>query len=76
MFGMITIEATGHQIRLTIPTDGMLPEQINDFVAWLQVEAIARRSKLTDEDAKNLADEVNRSWWERNQDRFLAAACE
>jgi hypothetical protein len=73
---MITVEATEHQIHLTIPTDGMLPDEINDFVVWLQVEMIARRSKLTEEDAKSLAGEVNRSWWERNQDRFLSEICE
>jgi hypothetical protein len=48
----------------------MSPEQVNDFVNWLRVEAIARRSKLTEEAAWQLSEEVKAGWWEKNKHRF------
>ena len=46
------------------------PEEINDFVSWLRVEGIARRSKLTPEAAWHLSEEIKSSWWQANKDRF------
>ena len=48
----------------------MSPEQVSDFVNWLRVEAIARRSKLSEETAWQLSEEVKAGWWERNKGRF------
>jgi hypothetical protein len=55
---------------MTFPTDGMSPEQVNDFVTWLRVEAIARRSKLSEQDAWQLSEETKAGWWEQNKQRF------
>lgn len=44
---MIDVKADNGTVQITVPTDGMSAEQINDFVTWLRVEAITRRSKLT-----------------------------
>lgn len=67
---MVAVEADEHQIRLTIPTGQMPPEDVDRFVAWIRAEAVARQSKLTERDAARLAEEVNAGWWERNKDRF------
>ena len=63
---MVAVEADQHEIRLTIPTDGMLPEEVSQFVTWLRVKVLARRSKLTDTTARQRAAEINAGWWERN----------
>lgn len=68
---MLAVEADQHEIRLTIPTDGMLPEEVSQLVTWLRVEVIARRSKLTDAGARQLAADLNTGWWERNQARLI-----
>ena len=57
-------------MQITVPTDGMSPDQVNDFVAWLRVEAIARRSKLTPSAAWQLSEEIKAGWWEGNKQRF------
>ncbi|MCB1086540.1 MAG: hypothetical protein KDM63_05810 [Verrucomicrobiae bacterium] len=70
---MISVETIDQQIHLTFPTDGMEPEEVNDFVRWLQAEAVARRSRLTEAEAAKLADEINRDWWQKNRERFIPA---
>lgn len=67
---MIDVKAGQGTVQITFPTDGMSPEQVNDFVTWLRVEAIARRSKLTASAAWQLSEEVKSGWWERNRERL------
>jgi hypothetical protein len=55
---------------MTFSTDGMSPEQVNDFVTWLRAEGIARRSKLSEEAVWHLSEEIKADWWKRNQQRF------
>ena len=67
---MIDVRAANGTVQITVPTDGMSPDQVNDFVAWLRVEAIARRSKLTPSAAWQLSEEIKAGWWEGNKQRF------
>jgi hypothetical protein len=68
--GMIEVKADKGIVQVTFATEGMSPEQINAFVAWLRVEAIARRSQMTEEAAWQLSEEVEADWWEKNKQRF------
>jgi hypothetical protein len=44
---MIAVKAEHDRLQVTIPTAGMTPGEVNDFVSWLRVESVVRRSKLT-----------------------------
>ena len=67
---MIAVEANDHEIRVNIPTDGMSAEAVRDFVDWLRVEAVARRSRLTDDEAWKLSEDIKSTWWAQNKNRF------
>ncbi len=67
---MIEVRAEDGVIHMSFPTDSMTPEQINDFVTWLRVEAIARRSKLTEETAWKLSEETKADWWGKHRSQF------
>jgi hypothetical protein len=67
---MIDVKAEKDLVQLTFPTKGMSPDQINDFVTWLKVESIARRSKMTEETAMQLSEDLKADWWGRNKQRF------
>ena len=67
---MIDIKADHGTVQITMPTDGMSAEQVNDFVTWLRVEAIAWRSKLTAPAAWQLSEDLKAGWWDRNKQRF------
>jgi hypothetical protein len=67
---MIAVETSDHEIRVNIPTEGMSTESVRAFLDWLRVEAAARRSRLTDEVAWKLSEDIKSSWWSQNQSRF------
>ena len=69
--GMITVEKTETDVRVTIPKDAVPPKQLDAFLDWLRLEEIAQRSRLTEEDANRFADEMKAGWWAANKDKFI-----
>jgi hypothetical protein len=67
---MIAIETNDREIRVNIPTAGMSAEAIRAFLDWLRVEAAARRSRLTEDAAWKLSEDIKSAWWTQNQNRF------
>jgi len=67
---VIAVETNDHEIRVRIPTDGMPAEAVRVFLDWLRVEAAARRSRLTDDVAWKLSEDVKSGWWAQNKNRF------
>jgi hypothetical protein len=58
-------------VRKRLPgSQGLSPDEVNDFVAWLRVESIARRSRLTPEAAWKLSEDIKSDWWSTNEQRF------
>jgi hypothetical protein len=67
---MIDVKAENGRVLLAFPTEGMSAEQVNEFVNWLRVEAAARRSQLTADDAWRLSEDIKEDWWKKNEQRF------
>jgi len=67
---MIDVKAENGVVEIRIPTDGMSPKQINEFVIWLRAEVIARHSRLKQDAAWQLSEEIKASWWDKNKQRF------
>jgi hypothetical protein len=67
---MIGVKAEDGRLQVTIPTQGLTPDEVNDFVAWLRVESVARRSHLTPEAAWKISEDIKSDWWQANQHRF------
>jgi hypothetical protein len=67
---VIAVKADKDRVEITIPTEGMTPEEVNEFVSWLRVEAVVCRSKLTEPAAWQLAEDIKSDWWEKNGGRF------
>ena len=67
---MIAVKAEKDRVEVSIPTEGMSPEEINDFVSWLRVESVIRGSRLTEEAAWKLSEEIKSTWREANKNRF------
>jgi hypothetical protein len=69
---MIAVRAEKDRVEVTIPTQGMTPEEVNNLVSWLRVESVVSRSALTDDAAWKLSEEVKSNWWEQNKTRFTS----
>jgi hypothetical protein len=68
---MIAVKADKHHLEVSISTEGLTPEEVNAFVSWLRVESTVQRSKLTDEAAWKLSEEIKSDWWAANKHRFI-----
>jgi hypothetical protein len=73
---MIAVKAENGRLQVTIPTEGMTPGEVNDFVSWLRVESVVRRSRLTPEAAWKLAEDMKADWWQVNERRFTGEGAE
>jgi hypothetical protein len=73
---MIAVKAENGCLQVTIPTEGMTPGEVNDFVSWLRVESVVRRSRLTPEAAWELSEDIKSEWWQANNRRFTAEGAE
>jgi len=70
MNSLIKTKKTADTLTISIPISDMQTEEIEDILAYLKARLIARKSKLTQPQADELADEVTASWWEKNKDRI------
>lgn len=61
----------GSDIVLRIDRDLVDPEFFARFLDYLNVQAMRRRSQLTEEQVQELADEVDRAVWQKLKPRVL-----
>jgi hypothetical protein len=71
---MITVETTDATVRVTISKSEVPADRLNWFLDSLRLEAIARKSQLTEDEASHLADEIKAGWWAANRHRFIKSA--
>jgi hypothetical protein len=71
---MITVATTDSTVRVTIPKSEVPADRLNFFVESLRLEAIARKSHLSEDEASHLADEIKAGWWADNRHRFIKPA--
>ena len=62
MSSLIKTKKTADTLTISIPISDMQTEEIEDILAYLKARLIARKSKLTQPQADELADEVTASW--------------
>jgi hypothetical protein len=68
---MIVVEKTETDVRVTIPKNAVPPKQLNAFLDWLRLEVIAQRSRLTEEEADRIAEQIKAEWWAANKEQFI-----
>ena len=66
----MTVERTADAIIVKLPINVDV-EGIQRFLNYLRFKEITAKSKATQADADELAKSVNKSWWEKNKNRFL-----
>lgn len=66
----LSIEYTGNNIVLTLERNDFSDDFLRSFIRKWEVEKLAQQAQI-DESVLEIADEINREWWERNKSRFL-----
>jgi len=64
------VERTSNQIVIKVSpqVDAFGFQRIMDYLDYLEITS---KSKSTQDDADNLADELNENWWVKNRKRFI-----
>lgn len=66
----MTVSRVDGEIIIKLSSDIKL-EEIQRFLNYLRYKEITSKSTANQEDANQLAKNVNQSWWEKNKSRFL-----
>ena len=64
------IERENNEIRFSIPDNIIDIDEIQNFIDYVRFKEISIKSKASESDASDLADEINSSWWKKNKYRF------
>jgi predicted trehalose synthase len=64
------VERTSNQIVIKVSpnVDSLGFQRIMDYLDYLEITS---KSKATQEDADQLADELNENWWVKNRSKFI-----
>lgn len=57
-------------LLISIPTDEVSAEEIEQFVSSLKTEFILRKSEITEDEAEVISEEIKSDWWEKNGSRI------
>ena len=68
---MITVDSTHKEIHVTIPRGVVDESSLDAMLRWLEFDAIARTSQMTEAQADALAGEIKADWWAQNRNRFI-----
>jgi hypothetical protein len=47
------------------------PDGLQNFIDYLKVKTITAKSSATSREIDKISKEINKSWWEKNKDRFV-----
>lgn len=64
------IESSGDEVVVRFRRGGLSDQQISRFLALLELDAIRQKSQLTEEGARELAEEIDRAVWEKVRHRL------
>ena len=68
---IMVIEQTDNNeiiIRISASEDSIGVPRLIDYIRFME---IVSKSEATQEDIDELAEDINKSWWEKNKSRFI-----
>jgi hypothetical protein len=68
---MIEIKKEKKQYQVSFPESLADQNYVEKFLDYLRYAEISSESKLSEEDAIRLSDELKSSWWQENKDDIL-----
>ena len=69
---MLKIKNDGKNITVKFSKNLMPEKTLLNFLSAIEMEDIISRSKLTEEDAFKISEEIKESWWKKNKKRILS----
>jgi hypothetical protein len=67
---IIETRKTQNHLLISIPTDEISAEEIEEFISSLKTEFILRKSKMSEDKAEMISEEIKSDWWKKNGSRI------
>jgi hypothetical protein len=64
---MITIHSDTQEIMIRFPKNFVSPVYLNRFIERLELESLAQKNQMTEQQAWTLSEEIKQNWWEQNE---------
>jgi len=68
---MVDITFDKDEAILKFPKQLLSSDYVQQFLERLRIEAIVEKSKLTEEQAWELSEQLKEDWWNKNKDKLL-----
>jgi len=68
---MIDIKFEKDEAIIKFPKQYVSADYVQQFIERLRLEAIVEKSKLTEEQAWELSENLKQEWWQKNKDNLL-----
>jgi hypothetical protein len=59
-----------NEIRISLPDNLIDINEVQNILDYFRYREISSKSKATQKDVDDLANEINLSWWDKNKHRF------
>ncbi|WP_022669779.1 hypothetical protein [Hippea alviniae] len=69
---MIDIKIEDENVVISFPKELLSIDYFSNIIKALEIEKTVAKSKLTEEKAFEMAEELKRKWWEENRENFVA----
>jgi hypothetical protein len=64
------VETNDKEVKLIFSKEIIEIEEIQSIIDYIKFREINSKSKATQMQANELADEINQEWWEKNKSKF------
>ncbi len=71
---MLAISNEQNNITISFSADELPAQDIEEIIEFFKVEFLARQSRLSDDTAMTIAEEMKTDWWKKHHERILSKA--
>jgi hypothetical protein len=67
---LLETKKTADTLTISFPVKNMAAEEIQRILAFIKTELLVRKSRMTQQQANEIADAMTASWWQKNKSRI------
>ena len=67
---MIETTRTNEFLTISIPLKGLEINEVENFLALIKSSLTTQKSRMTDDEANEISEEIKASWWGKNKARI------
>lgn len=68
---MLEVQRKGEKILIAVDQDMISNDYFLKFMERMELEELAKKSKLTEEDATSISESMKEDWWQKNKKQLL-----